>query len=125
MGSIRKAPRTGRWEARYRDPTGIQRTRTFERRSEAGAFLATVETDMQRGDWVNPALTRLRLDEWAREWRGTIVHLEPNTLAWYDGMLRVHVLPAFGDTPVGGIDQARRSAGSLRRSLPAASRVRR
>lgn len=106
MGSIRKAPRTGRWEARYRDPTGIQRTRTFERRSEAGAFLATVETDMQRGDWVDPALTRLRLDEWAREWRGTIVHLEPNTLAWYDGMLRVHVLPAFGDTPVGGIDQA-------------------
>jgi integrase len=84
----------------------MQRTRTFERRSEATAFLATIETDMQRGDWVNPTLTKVRVEEWAKEWRGTIVHLERNTLAWYDGMLRVHVLPAFGNTPVGAIDQA-------------------
>jgi integrase len=60
----------------------------------------------RRGDWVNPTLTRVRVEEWAREWQATIVHLEPNTVAWYDGMLRVHVLPAFGETPVGAIDQA-------------------
>ena len=116
MGSIRKAPRTGHWEARYRDPVGVQRTRTFERRSEATAFLATVETDIRRGDWVNPTLTRVQVEDWAREWQGTIVHLEPNTVAWYDVMLRVHVLPAFGDTAVGAIDQAavRRFVASLR-----------
>ncbi len=125
MGSIRKAPRTGRWEARYRDPHGLQRTRTFERRGEATAFLSSVETDMQRGDWVNPALNRVRFEEWAKEWRATIVHLEPNTLAWYDGMLRVHVLPVFATTPVGSIDQAtvRRFVAALTASGKASQTV--
>ncbi len=54
MGSIRKAPRTGRWEARYRDPGGLQRTSTFDRKSDALAFLAATETEMRRGQWHDP-----------------------------------------------------------------------
>lgn len=78
--------------------------------------MSTVKTDMRRGDWVNPTLTRVRVEEWAREWQSTIVHLEPNPVAWYDVMLRVHVLPAIGESPVGAIDRAavRRFVASLR-----------
>jgi hypothetical protein len=67
MGSIRRAPRTGRWEARYRDPYGAQRTATFDRKGDAQAFLAAIETDMHRGTWVDPALGKLRFSDFVVE----------------------------------------------------------
>ena len=55
MGSIRKSPRTvgrskseARWEARFRDPSGHQRTRSFTSQADAKAFLATTEADVLR-----------------------------------------------------------------------------
>jgi len=35
MGSVRRAPRTKRWEARFRDPLGGQRTKTFDSKADA------------------------------------------------------------------------------------------
>lgn len=64
MGSVRRAPRTGRWEARYRDPSGRQRTRTFHNKSSARAFLATVEVDIRRGEWRDPRLARITFESW-------------------------------------------------------------
>lgn len=52
MGSIRKSPRNpSRWEARYRDASGRQRTKTFPSRADAKAWMAATETDMRRGSW--------------------------------------------------------------------------
>ena len=51
MGSIRR-PREGRgWEARYRDPSGRQRSAAFRTKREAERFLARVEADQQRDEW--------------------------------------------------------------------------
>jgi hypothetical protein len=33
MGSVRRAPRSRRWEARWRDPSGRHRTKTFDARA--------------------------------------------------------------------------------------------
>jgi len=97
MGSIRKAPRTDRWEARYRDPLGVQRTRTFDRRTEAKAFLAAMETAVNRGEWRDPALARIRFADWAEEYLAGAVHKRATTLSQDHHRLRKHILPVFGD----------------------------
>ena len=99
MGSIRKAPRTGRWEARFRDVTGAQRTKTFAHRADAKAFLSATETDMRRDEWVDPDASRLTLRDWHSRWWPTVQNSDraANTLALYETMVRVHVLPHLGD----------------------------
>lgn len=64
MSSIDKLD-NGRWRARFRDPAGRSRSRTFGRKADAERFLAATATDMHRGDWVDPKLRRARFDEWA------------------------------------------------------------
>lgn len=95
----------GRWRARYRGPDGKERSRTFDRKVDAERFLATVEADKVRGDWVDPARQQGTVREWAERWQATTVSLEPATVAWYAAKLRNHVLPALGDFRVGALDQ--------------------
>jgi len=45
-------------------------------------------------------MRRVVLADWAKEWLATTVHLRPSTRANYESVLRVHVLPAFGETPI-------------------------
>lgn len=99
MGSVRRAPRTGHWEARYRDPSGLQRTATFTRKADALAFLAVTETDKRRGEWLDPESSRITLREWHARWWPTVENSDraPNTLVQYEGIVRVHVLPHLGD----------------------------
>ena len=59
MGSIRRAPRSGRWEARFRDALGRQRLKTFDSKGAARAYLNAVETEIERGDWIDPNAGRM------------------------------------------------------------------
>ena len=45
MASIEKRTRNGqvRWYMRYRDPAGVQRNKTFDRKVDAERFLTTVD----------------------------------------------------------------------------------
>ena len=107
MGSIRRAPRTNRWEARYRDPYGAQRTATFDRKSDAQAFLGAIETDMHRGTWVDPALGNLRFSDFVEEsFLPTRTGLELTSQARDLSYLRTHILPVFGSRPINSIDYA-------------------
>ena len=56
MASIEKRTRNGqvRWYARYRDPAGKQRTRTFDRRLDAERFLTKIEASKLVGSYVDP-----------------------------------------------------------------------
>ncbi len=103
MGSIRRAPRSNRWEARYRDPYGAQRTATFERKADAQVFLATVEADKQRGLWRDPALSRITFAAWSQEYLAGAIHKQATTLAQDRHRLRKHLLPAFGSKALGSI----------------------
>ena len=96
MGSIRRAPRTNRWEARYRDPYGAQRTATFDRKADAVAFLASAETDMRRGAWRSPDAGRLTFAEVAAAWLQSNPAKRPTTLARDTTVVRVHLLPVLG-----------------------------
>lgn len=69
FGSVRKLP-SGRWQARYRDGSGSQvaAPTTFATKGDANRFLATMEADLVRGQYLDPRAARLTLREWATEW---------------------------------------------------------
>lgn len=95
----------GKWEASYRDPAGKEHIKRHRTRAEADRWLASVKADMQRGEYVEPRLARLTFGEWADEWLSTTAHLRPKTRVGYESALRVHVLPVFGNRPIGSIQQ--------------------
>ena len=93
----------GRWRARYRGPDGRERSQTFDRKVDADRWLAQVETDKARGQWVDPAHGRITFATWFAEWMATATDLRPNTLALYEYLGRRYLVPAFGSTELAKI----------------------
>jgi hypothetical protein len=49
-----------RWRARYRDPSGRERSKSFARKVDAERFLVSIEDAKLRGAYVDPAECRSR-----------------------------------------------------------------
>ena len=101
MASIRE--HHGKYQARYYDPTGRQRTKSFARKSDARAFLAAVETDKRRGEWIDPRLAAVPFDDWAWQHFESKHNLRASTRATDRSFLTNHVIPAFTRSPIGRI----------------------
>src|SRR3954470_16069225 len=86
----------GRWRARYIDPDGRERSKTFPRKVDAERFLATVDADLLRSEWINPRSGRKTFREWVEEFESSRVDLEATTQAQRSACLRNHLLPHFG-----------------------------
>ena len=56
MSVTKKA--NGKWYARWRDPSGKQRARTFDRKLDADRWLATAMVDTLTGRYVDPKAGR-------------------------------------------------------------------
>ena len=56
MADIQKRASTGgtKWDVRYRDESRRQRKRTFDRKVDAQQSANSFETDLARGDWIDP-----------------------------------------------------------------------
>ena len=100
MGSVRRAPRTNRWEARYRDPLGGERTKTFETKADAKVFLSGVETSIARGTWRDPGRSRAKFSKVAGEWLGSNPAKRATTYARDATVIRTHLGPVLGDIAV-------------------------
>ncbi len=99
-GATRKLP-SGRWQARYRINRELHPApSTFRTKRDAEAFLATVRADIERGTWVDPAPTTTTLRAFADTWMEQRHDLRPRTRELYESELRLHILPALGDTPL-------------------------
>jgi integrase len=85
----------GRFRARYRDPNGRSRSKTFDRKTDAQAFLDASSTDMRRGEWIDPRLRQITFDDWADRWWATTGRLRPSTRRGYWLKLELHVRPYF------------------------------
>jgi integrase len=103
MGYIDRRP-SGRWRARYRDPEGRERSQTFDRKGDADRFLQRNGADLQRGEWIDPALRRVLFAEWADQWWQTTARLRPSTRRGYWQILQNHVLPEFGHRTLASLD---------------------
>jgi hypothetical protein len=84
------------WRARYRSPDGQERSRSFVRKSDAEAFLATVENAKLRGEWCKPALGRTAFGELAVSVETARINRRISTRARDATLMRTRVLPVFG-----------------------------
>jgi len=93
-----------RWRARYRDPSGRERSRSFARKVDAERFLVSIEDAKLRGAYVDPAAGRVPFAAWAERWFNTTATLRPSTRKDYEVLLNNQALPAFGGTTLVAID---------------------
>ncbi len=104
MASVEKRVRDGQITrlARWRDPAGAQRKRTFRKKGDADRFVSTVEADMLRGTYVDLSAGKITFEEYAETWRLAQVH-RPSTVAHVETMLRRHAYPVLGARPLSSI----------------------
>jgi integrase len=96
-----------RWDVRYRDDTRRQRKRSFDRKLDAQRFARSVETDLLRGDWIDPRRAQEPFEQWAASWMATLGNRKPKTRESYESIVSRHLLPRFASTPIGAIDYPR------------------
>lgn len=77
------------WLARWRDPDGRQRKKTFARKTDANRFLATVEADKLRGTYVDHS-DRTTVAEYARQWADARPH-RSSTARRVSSLIETHI----------------------------------
>jgi integrase len=103
MASIHETS-SGTYRVTWRDPTGRQRAKNFRTKKAARAFKTQIESALDRGVYVDPhAGARILVRDQAVRWlAGRTV--EQATAARDESLMRVHVLPRWGDWPLSKID---------------------
>lgn len=121
--------RSGRYRARYThperptnadgSPNRVAAPTTFARKGDAQTWLAGVQAAIAKGEWKSPeevqadkiaaqitaARDAMTFGDYAAQWMRTR-DLRPTTRRAYDSMLRNHLLPAWGTTPLRAITTA-------------------
>jgi integrase len=95
FGRVRKLP-SGRYQARYLGPDGIDRPapHTFRTTRDADDWLADRQSEVRSGDWRDPDAGAVNFKVYALQWvdeRG----LAATTDELYRRLLRLHILPTF------------------------------
>jgi len=95
MASIQKRD-TGRWRARYRDATGREHARHFDRKIDAQRWLDEVTASIVTGQYVDPKAGKVTFDAYFRDWSTRQVWIESTARAM--DLTRRSV--PFGNTPL-------------------------
>lgn len=107
MGSIHPYKTSGgetRFRVLYRKPDHSQgQKRGFARKREAELFLANIEVSKARGEFIDSQDARVTVEELGAAWLASQTHLKPSTLHSLESSYRLHVLPAWGRSPIGQI----------------------
>ncbi len=89
---------------RYHAPDGRLRSKQFARRRDADLFASSVEIEVAHGLYIDPAGGKETLAAWVDRWWPTTVNLRETSRARDGSVLRIHVLPTFGNVPLGRIE---------------------
>jgi integrase len=102
VGWLRQLP-SGRWSGRYRDPDG-KHSRSFGSKLEAKRFLARTEVAKEKGEWRHPQAGKVTFREVSDDWMTRKrPQLRAGSVLHYERVLKVHLLPTFGDMPLKSI----------------------
>ena len=76
-----------RYRPHFRDPSGREVTKAFDRKIDAQRWLDEQTVALVRGSYVHPERSRLTVGQWAETWLAGRSHLKPKTLASYRSLL--------------------------------------
>jgi len=107
FGRVRKLP-SGRWQARYPGPDGIDRPapETFRTKTDADVWLVNKETEIRASGWIDPDAGLTALGSYAEQWIKER-RLAESTVTKYREYLQRFVVPYLGDEPVSDLTPAR------------------
>ena len=104
----KRADGTTKWQARYvdpPDPTGRTRIeKTFRTKQEAARWLTQQQAAIIEGQHNDPRKADRPFNDAVEAWRETrATTLAPKTRARYDDVLRLHLVPEWGTTPLSAL----------------------
>lgn len=85
-----------RYRARYEDPDGNERSKSFRRLLDANNFLSNVEADKLKGTYIDPDAGRITLRKYGTEWLSAQT-FDESTRESVELRLRLHVFDDLGD----------------------------
>jgi integrase len=95
-----------RWSARWIEPgtdKPTPRARSFARRSDAEAFIASLEDDIRSDRYIDPSAREQTYAAIAEAWLASKGRIKDSTWRRYRRELDNYVLPKWGTTPIGSI----------------------
>ena len=85
-----------RYEVRYRDPTGRERSKTFTTKKLAEKYEREQRTEVSKGTWLDPRHGSQTFADFMDKWLTDRHDLRPRTLELYRSLRRRHLEPTFG-----------------------------
>ncbi len=84
-----------RWLSVWHDEAGAERSQAFSTKDAADKRWKAMETDRERGQYVDPKAGRELVGQIAKRWLASRM-VDPATAIRYEALWRLHVEPAFG-----------------------------
>ncbi|WP_405934680.1 site-specific integrase [Streptomyces longwoodensis] len=113
-----------RYRARYIGPDGTEKSKSFPDRQKrlAEQWLARIEADMSRGQYIDPKSSRTTFQQYAERWVTTHTG-EINSREAAERRLRLHAYPHLGSRPLGSFkpEHIRAWIAALEATVPAES----
>lgn len=101
MPSYRKLP-SGKWQAIVKHPSGKRYTRADPLKRIVVEWATELETQIRRGDFVDPNSGKVTLAAWWEKW-SALQQVEDTTASKRETLWRLYVQPAFGTWPLASI----------------------
>lgn len=96
-----------RWQARWVDPSGKVKGKSFATKREADSHMANMRVSLRTGNYVDPAHGKMTVSDWWGSYRKTTAWaaLRPSTQAAQEVRMENHVIPHIGGKQVGSLNR--------------------
>lgn len=85
------------WTARWRDPNGSQREKSFATQQEANDHLTHIQHSKRSGEYVDPQAGKIRFRAYGDHWLKGRITIEDSSREIYESYLRNYIYPVIGN----------------------------